>query len=122
MGYEVTVYLGEVSDSVTEGDAKFFNDVGMVELCKPGYDSEIYILSTSEYIGEPIFMYGLDGNTRFVEDSYGKVLKAIEPELVLNALKSDKKTKYRRFIMAYKLLKTTIPLFGDELKVVLWGH
>jgi len=126
MGYEVTLYIGTVRDipSLREDNAVYFQDVAMVELCNPGYDSETYKLSNNNDVGgTKIYMYGLDGNTQFTEDWYGKKLTAFEPEIVLKALEKDKRTKYRRFIMAYELLRKTIQLFPDEnLKVVLFGN
>lgn len=123
MGYEVEMYVGTVSSY--GGGLRHFSIVGYVDLCKPEYDSEVGKLSKNPEVGdEYICFYGTDGNTKITEDAYGKSLKAINPEYILEALQLDKKTGYRGFDIAYALLESIMSNFSkdENIKVVLFGY
>ena len=123
MGYEVTMYIGEISTFENEGK-HYFSIIGMVELSKPGYSSEIYQMSSNKSPGfHEIYFYGTDGNKQITEDDYGNTLKVLLPRRVLQALKRDNANDpYRRFELAIALLERSILNFGNELNVVLYGH
>lgn len=125
MGYEVKVYVGRVSVSTTRDEQRrWFNTWAMIDICKPGYDSEIYKLSADHDIGEPIYIYGSDGDTEIVEDCYGKRLRAFPLDVALTALETDNgSTRYRRFQIAVDLLRSVKANAGDEqLSVFLFGY
>ena len=136
MGYEVKVFVGEVSNTegLEEKKAKYFSPILMVDLCKPG-DSEIGVLSGidattkgAEEDGlEHVYLFGLDGSIEFTEDKYGKRLTAIPLDDVLEALDADADNDdYWRFKLALKTLtdlkKTAGAKRAKGFKVVLWGY
>jgi hypothetical protein len=127
MGYEVDLYLGEVSDFSVLDDKgiKWFSVCSMIDLSKPGYSSNIIKVK-----GEvPVYFYGTDGNTKITEDRYGEKLMAVKAQTLLDALEKDfKESKkdyggkgYRRFEMAVDLLKVFIKRFNNPM-AVLFGH
>jgi hypothetical protein len=125
MGYEVKLYVGRVSPNMTRDEQRrWFNTWAMVDVCKPGYDSETYKLSANHDIGQPIYIYGADGNTEIAEDCYGKQLKAFPLDDALAALETDNgSTRYRRFQIAVDLLRSVKANAGDEsLSVFLYGY
>lgn len=125
MGYEVRMYVGRVSQNLTRDEQRrWFNTWAMIDVCNPGYDSETYKLSADRDIGDPIYIYGTDGNTEIVEDCYGKQLKAIPLDEVLAALEADNgSTRYRRFAIAVDLLRSLKQHAGDEsLSAFLYGY
>ena len=124
MGYEVRVYVGRVQHSSNETSGRWFQLWAMFELCKPGYDSEIYKLCSDPAIGnERVFFYADDGNTEITVDRYGKRLKAIPFDIVLKALETDQgNDSYRRFKVAVDLLRSIKEHAGEQLSVVLYGH
>ena len=71
-----------------------------------------------------------DGNTKICKDKYDAYLYQYEPQDVLAALKEANKayvTKdnprgYRRLAMAIALLESSIPDFGNQMKVTFFGH
>lgn len=127
MGYEIKLYLGQVSDISFYADKKYFKIYGMVDLCKPGYDSEI--IRVDSEAGDLIYFYGTDGNTEIIEDKYGKSLKAVPASTVFKALKKDWEDSkkeyhaygYRRFYIAVYMLYTFIKS-SEEPMVVIYGY
>ena len=117
MGYEVKLYLGEVAAPFPTETRAFLMEVASVDLCKVGFDF-------TEHGGVPVYLYGPDGgNTRTVEDRYGKQLVAITPESALNSLqRAAKRDSYRRYDMAIALLETFIAGKFDNPGVVVYGH
>lgn len=124
MGYEIKIYVGTVHESQSDEGAAWFSIVGMVDICKPGYGSNIYKLQDAANGKPPVFFYGTDGNTQMREDCYGTKLVAYKPADVLAALKKDAKAdNYRRFPMAVDFLSSSIKNMKDErLAVVLYGY
>jgi hypothetical protein len=121
MGYEVKMFLVEHYDS-DETKPTYAGIVGMVDLCKIS-NGKIAQLDGKRPEAPELYIYAEDGNTRTLEDSYGHNLGVYNPNEVLAALKRDNTPeKYRRYDMAIGLLEATIPVFGDELKVVFYGH
>lgn len=96
----------------------------MIDICKPGYDSNIFNLQSVDG-KQPVFFYGTDGNTPITKDSYGTRLVAYKPADVLKALKKDAKADdYRRFLIAVDFLASLIKNFGGDecLAIVLYGY
>lgn len=140
MGYEVKVFVGEVNQRITDDEkhgCAYFSVVAMLDLCKPGHKSEIGALSERGQDDENIvkrlqgespfvYLYGLDGNTKFTEDCYGKKFSALPIDEVIEALEHDEaQEKYWRFagcISMLKGLKRAWKKRGKALKVVLYGH
>lgn len=136
MGYEVNLFVGEVSsiESLNEKGLKYFRPILTIDLCKTG-DSEIGVLSGinattkgAEEDGlEHVYLFGLDGSIKFTEDKYGKRLTAIPLDDVLEALDADANNDdYWRFKLALKTLtdlkKTAGAKRAKGFKVVLWGY
>lgn len=123
MGYEIKLHIG-TTFRFKNTKRSWFQEVAMVDLCKPGYDSEIYQLSLFES-AEKIYLYASNGNTHIIKDMYDKSLTAVDATIVLDALKRDnKKNPYRRFEIAVALLEAMIQdmEWKENLKVVLFGY
>ena len=128
MGYEIKLYLGEVTD--LNGKNKYFSVTGMIDLRKPGYDSKIHTLQNSidkSKIIEGVYFYGTDGDTQITEDKCGSQLVAIPAKDVLKAVEEDwENTKrdwnsnigYRRFYMAIYLLYSFVKSFKNPYVIL----
>lgn len=99
----------------------YSSKIAMVDLCKPGYSSNIYqcmknAQETSNYF------YSEDGNTPIIVDRYGELLAEVDLEAAIEALKKDLvEDKYRRFKTALALLESCREdYFG--VKVVFFGY
>jgi hypothetical protein len=137
MGYEVKLFVGRptsvkhcMDEAPEQQESAWFSVYVEIELFKPGYDSEICALSGKERSdeGTPIYMYGLDGNTQFVEDRYGKRLRTLPMPQVLTALEKDLENSkadypdgYWPFRAAADVLRSAIQ-YHPEMQVVLYGH
>lgn len=129
MGYELKVYVGKVCDVPSPAGGMYFQVLGMVDLSKPGSDSNVALLARRDAIADklselstPIYMYDLDGNTEYVKDCYGEPLVAVGLDEVVTALEKDfKETGYPRFKVAADLLRSAKGV-GYPAKVVLYGH
>lgn len=125
MGYEVQLFLGERRRFDGEEERKdYFGVVATIDLCVPS-DEIKRLCDTPD--GDPVYMYGPDGNTRIVEDSYGHELSAIPAERVLALIKkanvgSGYPNGYRRYNMAIPLLESFIASGFKNAGVVLYGH
>ena len=136
MGYEIKLYLGRIHDINAMDEDKeehYFSVVAWIDLSKPGSNAEI--LNIDRKLGQRVYLYGIDGNTRISSDPYGDWLFAIPAKRVLDALRDDwarskKECKtwtgygYRRFYMAIPLLDRFIETFGpkENPSVVIYGH
>ena len=127
MGYEVKIYVGEKFDGMKELGADYFSVAGMMDLCKPGYRSELYKLcaeTSADKKYPAIRAYLRNGNECEFADCYEKPLRAIPLELVLDALVQDAKNdRYHRFNVAVDFLKAFKEGFkSDRLAAVLYGY
>ena len=127
MGYEIRLYIGRTDGKPSSMDNghSWLQVYAMVDLCKPGYDSAIYLLNRGK-VGEPteplVFFYAEDGNTSVQEDRYGTKLRAYPIAAVLDAIQSDaQRDQYRRFDWALATLKA---IHKDEPSAVvaLYGY
>lgn len=111
MGYEVKIYVVEGSMTI-KGHAdkahSYVRVLGMVDVAKPGYDSEIYKLSSSKEEENPaVFLYDLNGNEEHTEDRYGKKLRLWPIETALAAIETDSGSdSFDRFKYALALLQS----------------
>lgn len=119
MGYEIKIFVGQFNNNHPEG---YFSPVAMVDICKPGYESEVYKISKEP--GTPCFFYELDGNTKVTEDRYQKRLGVIDLDSVTKSLRQDsKRDEYRRFKIALDVLESVKSRFkDDEIGCVLFGY
>jgi hypothetical protein len=109
---------------------RYFEDIAMVDLCKPGYSSHIHKLDQSIELAQDdckhdlVYFYADDRNTKVFVDVYDKTLRYCDADLALDALNADVETsEYRRFPIAQAMLKEAINKFGSEnLTVVLFGY
>lgn len=125
MGYEIKIYVGEVP-SFEKNEPKWFNVIGMVDICKPGYESQIYKLAVDKEswtFQQKVYFYGSDGNTQINKDKYGEELKTFPIDIVIAALEKDIKANYRRFNIALDFLKSIKENWKDqEVSVILFGY
>jgi hypothetical protein len=125
MGYEVKMYVGDVSKYMkTEKRAAYFRVVGMVELFKVGDSAIGTLASRPEKDGTPIFMYDLDGNTEYAEDCYSEKLVALDPRKVLEVLRQDVASwpLIPTLRVAVAMLEAFLESEDYNLGVVLYGH
>lgn len=128
MGYETTLYIGEVLKIV---DDVFLHKIATIELCKAGreFDEKINKLKiknkiNNNGINERIYFYAIDGNTKIYEDEYGKELVKLSIKDVYNILLDCyKTTNYKRFKWAISLLKSILETNNsDIIYVIPYGH
>ncbi len=123
MGYEIKLHIGTIY-KFDHTKRSWFQEIAMVDLCKPGYQSKIFELSTLVE-KEKVYLYASNGNTHIIKDMYDKQLTAINAGVVLSTLKEDnQKEPYRRFEIAIALLETMLKdnEWKENLKVVLFGY
>lgn len=154
MGYEVKLLIGEVGTSghkfkrseqfEIDGDSiyypyikdengdlvktgvkeTYFMVAAQIDLCKPGYNSNILAaLRKNEDPSHEYYYYGSDGNTRIVEDCYGDKSDIHSIDEIISALKKDiESDSYRRFKWALSLLESMKNNDGGDFKVMWYGH
>jgi hypothetical protein len=121
MGFEIRLHVV----AVTENDHDFYRlQVGMFDLCKPGYESEISKFhGCGAYNSVPVEMY--EGEEKRDDDYYGDTLWAHPIQDVITALEKDAKgDDYWRFRTALDILKSirdNWSWFGEPY-VVTFGH
>lgn len=123
MGYETKLIIGRKTnlEGFKNKDAKFVIEVASINLCKSDFpDTQL----NKEEDTELVYIYSSDGDTKIIEDRYGRRLYAIEPNKVLKFMQNANKTaKHRRYNAAIALLKSLIKDFKDEhLTCILYGH
>lgn len=103
MGYEVKIIVAGALSSYSESP-KWLNVIAQIDMCKPGYESNLYRLCKNR-VGTPVFFYAEDGNTEITEDHYGEPLVAIPIHEVLQAVETDRANDpYWRFDLACQTL------------------
>lgn len=85
MGYEVTLYVGHLTDQYGFTDkgksANFwFQTIAVIEMCKVSFNVD-------RTNGTPVFIFGSDGNTIIEKDRYDEILMATPIQTVIDALK-----------------------------------
>lgn len=124
MGYETIMYIGRLF-STDDNEPNSFQIIAMVDICKPGNNTEIIKLSkkTSEKNNLiPAYICSHDGYTHITSDNNRKKLCVINAKKVLNALKNDyKKNKYCRFSIAIITLKECLKYYKN-LKIMFYGY
>lgn len=103
MGYEVTLYVGNLTDQhgfTDKGKSSnfWFQTIAVIEMCKGCFN-----VNRNE--GTPAFIFGPDGNTIFGKDCYDETLMAIPIQTVIDALKPLVRNQFVRYAWAYKMLK-----------------
>lgn len=122
MGYEVRIYVGELTKQSHGDSGRWLQVWSMLDLCKPGYQSATYRLSIQD-IGEPVYIFASDGNTEITKDCYAKRLKAIPLDDVLRAIEEDcANDLYRRFKVAADLLRSIKQHGPEGMSAFLYGH
>jgi hypothetical protein len=127
MGYEIKLIIGLPSNMTMDDshpDVFWLNTSAELDLCKPGYSSEIYKMAGREKprTGTKMFFYQHDGNTMVHKDRYDDDLVAIPIFHVLQAVKNDsEKDTYHRFKWAVALLEAIAATAPDSV-VVLFGY
>lgn len=132
MGYEVKIFV--VRSNLTHkghnetADHAYAGIIGMVDVCKPGYDSEIYKLCSSKETDNPlVYLYDLNGNEQHWEDRYGKKLRMWPMSAATAAVEDDANSYgYERFKYALALLHSvnlySTPDDSRRIGVVFFGY
>ena len=124
MGYEIKIIVGTKS-LISSDPAAYLQVIGEIDLCKPGYDSNIYLLNKNNRTFPKGYTYHSDGNTKMIVDSYGEDLLHYPIDIVLESLKKDcKADNYRRFKVARDFLESIKKNFSEneEITCFLYGH
>jgi len=124
MGYESKLYLCDGSDlHPKSGNGKTWAQViAIVDLCVCGRESETAELIQASHESK-WFVYSDDGDTPILEDPYGDPLKAVDADLLIEAMDRDnRKEYYRRFELALAMLKVCRERFGERFIVLHFGH
>ena len=119
MGYEVKMYVGQVSQATRDPDdnSRYFMVNAMIDLCKSTLPVE-----ELDPIHDQVYFYMEDGNTKMTQDHYGEPLKAYDGISVLQLI-SRVDPDYRRHKVAHALLNAMTEDFSPyELQVVFFGH
>ena len=118
MGYEVMLFAVQ---SVS-GDG-YASVVAEIDLCKIG-DGNLYALMLANTPKKPqAYVFGLDGNRKFKKDRYDKPMPIMEVDDVIEAISKDNKREpYRRFEIALAMLRVFKDKFGEEARVLAFGH
>lgn len=124
MGYESKLYIVNKGSLVDADGMKYAQVVAMFDMCKC---PTTYVL-----VGNPktdCYFYADDGNTRVLEDCYGKPLTEATIEEVINLLETDINNgeDYRRLFPLLSVLKTFKEqkdkgIWTDNLVVLHYGH
>lgn len=122
MEYESKLYIVQKSCvyDVIDGKKMIFAEVvATFNLCKV-YDVASKLL---EYNNTNCFIYADDGNTRILEDKYGKALKEIPIYDAIKIIEEAAKTDdYRRFAPCLALLKGFKQDEWSNLVVLHYGY
>ena len=120
MGYEVKLYAVE---RINEGMGGYASVVAEIDLCKIG-DGNLYALMLKRRPDETLaYIYGTDGNTKIVKDRYDELLPVMGVDEVIKAIQADnKKENYRRFAIALAFLKEFKKHFGEDARILAYGH
>jgi len=128
MGYELILSVGKANKpfrkSNGEEEKKWFQVMATVDLCKPGYDSEVYKLTTITDKSKEVYLYAPMGNgdTEVETDRYDSALHVISINDMLEALRKDsERDTYRRFKWAIAMLES-MKDDSEELECVLFGY
>mgnify|MGYP006921310462 CR=1 FL=1 len=118
MGYELRLYAGELSTLQNDQGERYMDCILSVDLCKPGYKSNVANIDTGDGI-DVYFYYGGKINS----DSYEETVKAYPLAMVINALELDAAIEdYRRFPVALAALKSLSDKRFDNVYVAFVGH
>lgn len=124
MGYELKMYLADVSTLADKDYRFYFNTIAMVDLCKCCERFNTIVNQEREKSKIHVYLYdGMGENEeKLTEDAYGQELVAVPALPILKALNMiNTKSYYRRYAIAIELLKQAIIDF-DDLKLVFFGH
>jgi len=104
----------------------YFFIYGMVDLCKPRYESSIFKLQdaykNTEIASKYWFHYGTDGDRETKEDKYGTAYKPAPISEVIAALIADVEVdEYRRFRWALGFLEQVYASDPDS-EVMFYGY
>ena len=118
MGYEIRLFAVErVSE---DGYASVVADI---DLCKIGQGNLADLLHQSTPKKPKAYVFGLDGNRRFKKDRYDAPLSIMEVDDVIKAIEADNQREpYRRFELALATLKAFKIGFGEDAKILGYGH
>ncbi len=123
MGYELILSVGKAQKPFAKEETRWFQIMATVDLCKPGYESEVYKLTTSDK-SDPVYIFPPmgDGDTTITKDRYDSPLHTIPIDKMLIAMRKDEaRDPYRRFKWAIAMLESMLN-DSEELSCVLFGY
>jgi len=125
MGYETKLLIGKETNQAYD-ESTWFQIYAMVDLCKPGYDSEIFKIDSENKTPDVKQWYWYaptgDDNIGVTEDRYGAKPKPVPLTDVIHALRLDMQgDDYRRFKWAMALLESMAD-DNEELSVLFYGY
>ena len=105
----------------------YFSVYGMIDLCKPGSNSELLKLDAKNHESGIVCWSLYLGDKEVKEDSYGDIFKPVPIAAVIKALEKDLEVSkdeysddngYRRFRWALGFLNA----MDDDAEVILYGY
>lgn len=124
MGYELKLFILEPNDYPSSNEERFCQLIAMVDICKPGYTSEIIRMDkeTEADKTDKHYFYCCDGNKDIKQDAYGKRPRFRPLDDVLKAVTKDNKgNPYRRYDVLIATLKAVKGKFENPI-VAFYGY
>jgi len=110
MGYELKLFITDPMSG-----SGFHDVIATVDLCKPGYDSATYALDQSSPPKDKADTF-YEGNKKVNKDCYGKVVRKVDGEIMLETLIKDDAMSWEfwenSLIVAYLAAIISIYLMG----------
>ena len=122
MGYEQKFFI--VDNTTTKGlenpDKSFAQVIAMYDYCK---DDRLSHFVNTHGKDSNCFIFADDGNTEVVEDEYGKPMKEIDIDLLIEYLEehTDDYRRYGPFVALLKAFQGASEDFRD-LKILRFGY
>lgn len=103
--------------------AAYLVEFARIDLCKPGYDSEILKLKSDTKGLMSCYIYHNSQNNGDPVDCYGDFLHAFKINDIIQALEVDSsETLYKRFDIALDLLRSINFRYNEDIFVTMWGY
>ena len=119
MGYELRLYAGELVGTKNDQGEHYMDCVLSVDLCKPGYESNVAAID-GNLSGLPVYFYY---GEKINSDDYEESVKAYPIAMVVKALELDAASSdYRRFPVALSTLKSLDNEKFHNVYVAFVGH
>jgi hypothetical protein len=125
MGYELKLFIVEPTTPDMKNEV-FCRLIGMIDISKPGHDSEIRKVNEKREGDEAnkYYFYCCDGNHSLQKDQYGEKLRYRPLAEVLEAVEKDNKRepRYGRYRILLATLKEIQKSNFDNPLVAFFGY